>query len=147
MKKLEFDVEINAPKRKVWDTMLNEKTYREWVSESWPNSFYEGSWTKGENIRFIGNDGSGTLATVTELKDYETVAVAHIAALLPGGVEDRDSAEAKTWIGTKESYYFTERNGKTNLKVIMSVATPEWEEMLAKGWPAALDKLKVIAEH
>ncbi|MEX2593834.1 MAG: hypothetical protein WD426_13755 [Anditalea sp.] len=36
--KLHFSKRINAPKEKVWDTMLKDETYREWTS-----AFTEGS--------------------------------------------------------------------------------------------------------
>ena len=31
MEKLNFKIEINAPKEKVWDTMLNKDTYKAWT--------------------------------------------------------------------------------------------------------------------
>lgn len=31
MKKLHFSTTINAPKEKVWHTMLDDSTYREWI--------------------------------------------------------------------------------------------------------------------
>ncbi|MDQ5893468.1 MAG: hypothetical protein QG640_480, partial [Patescibacteria group bacterium] len=31
MQKIHFSIQINAPKEKVWDTMLGEATYREWT--------------------------------------------------------------------------------------------------------------------
>ena len=42
MKHLEFKTQIEADKKKVWDTMLRPETYKEWVNVSWPGSYYEG---------------------------------------------------------------------------------------------------------
>ena len=104
MKNLEYKIVISAPAKKVWETMLNEETYKQWVAKSWPNSFYEGKWAKGEKIKFIGPEGTGTLAEIVEFKPYERILARHIAVLGKGGVEDRTSEEAKGWIGTTEEY-------------------------------------------
>jgi uncharacterized protein YndB with AHSA1/START domain len=146
MENLEYKIVISAPAKKVWETMLQEKTYRQWVAKSWPGSFYEGKWAKGEKIRFIGSEGSGTLAEIVELKPYERVFARQIAVLLPGGVEDRSSDMAKNWIGTTEEYIFAENSGKTTVTVTIGTSA-EWRKMFDEGWPAALQELKTITER
>jgi uncharacterized protein YndB with AHSA1/START domain len=146
MKKLESSIEIAAPAKKVWDTMTSPETYKEWVNVAWPGSFYKGKWKKGENIKFLSSRNEGTLATLVECKPAEYVLAEHIAVLKSDGTEDRDSKEAKSWIGTTEAYTFREKNGKTELKTEMNVE-PEWESMLGDGWPKALAKLKEICER
>ena len=56
MKKLHCSIEINAPVKKVWDTMLEDATYRQWTGAFNPGSFYKGSWEKGSKILFLGPD-------------------------------------------------------------------------------------------
>lgn len=146
MENLEYQVVISAPAKKVWDTMLQEKTYRQWVAKSWPGSFYEGKWAKGEKIRFIGAEGGGTLAEIVEMKPYESVLARHIAVLGPGGVEDRTSEVAKGWIGTTEAYNLNEHLGKTTLRVSIKTS-PEWRGMFDEGWPGALEELKKLSER
>jgi len=146
MEKLEYKIVISASAKKVWETMLQEDTYRQWVEKSWPNSFYKGKWEKGEKIKFIGQDGSGTLAELVEVKPYERIFARHIAVLGPNGAEDRTSDAAKGWIGTTEEYKFTEHAGKTTLTVLMETK-PEWKAMFEEGWPAALQELKKITER
>lgn len=149
MKKLEFQTEIDAPREKVWKTMLDKPTYNEWVAVAWPNSTYKGNWKTGENIKFTGDDAQnqgGTLANLVEVRHPEYVLANHIAVLNADGSEDRTSEDAKNWIGTTEEYTFTEKNGKTHLKVVINC--PEnWASMFTDGWPAALDKLKEISER
>ena len=146
MERLEYKVVISAPAKKVWETMLQQETYRQWVAKAWPNSHYEGKWEKGEKIKFIGPDGAGTLAEIVECKPYETVLARHIAVLLKGGVEDRTGEEARGWIGSTEQYKFTERAGKTTVTVTIET-TPEWKQMFDDGWPTALMELKQISER
>ena len=126
--------------------MLDEKTYKEWVSAAWPGSDYTGKWGKSEKIRFTGADGSGTLALITDFHPYDTIKAEHIAILLNGGIEDYDSEFAKGWIGTKESYFFNDRDGKTDLIVKLEIQ-PEWADMFNEGWPKALNRLKEITEN
>lgn len=146
MERLEYEIEIAAPVKKVWETMLQKETYEQWVSRSWPDSSYKGKWEKGTKISFVGPDGSGTLAEIAELIPNKRVLAVHVAALGPGGVEDRQSDMAKGWIGTKEEYQFTEQDGKTKVKVTIET-TPEWTSMFDEGWPAALAELKALSER
>ncbi|MES2649830.1 MAG: SRPBCC domain-containing protein [Bacteroidota bacterium] len=145
MKKLTYRSLINAPKEKVWDLMLSHGSYETWSGAGWEGSTYDGQWKEGENIRFISPSGEGTLVHITELKPADFLKAEHIAILQKGGAEDRTSDLAKTWIGSKENYFFTGINGTTEL-VVEIEADPAWEKMFADGWPAALNKLKEICE-
>lgn len=146
MEHLEYEVVISAPAKLVWETMLNEETYKQWVAKSWPNSYYEGRWQEGEKIKFIGPDGSGTLAELVHVKPYKNVLARHIAVLGPGGVEDRTSEMAKGWIGISEEYQFQESLGVTTLKVFIETSSA-WKPMFEEGWPPALEELKRISER
>jgi uncharacterized protein YndB with AHSA1/START domain len=146
MKKLEFKIDINANAKRVWDTMLNPQTFKEWISASYPGSYYKGQWKKGENIKFLSGNNDGTLATITELRPYEFILAKHIAVINQDGTEDKNSETAKGWIGTTEAYSFTELNGKTELKIEVNTY-PEWEQMFSDGWPKGLKKLKEISER
>ena len=146
MKKLEFKIDIDASPKKVWETMFNPESYREWISASFPGSYYKGQWKEGENIKFLSPNQGGTLATIVELRPQEYILAKHIAVISPDGTEDRDSEVAKGWIGTTEAYNFTERNRKTEVKVEINTY-PNWEKMFSDGWPKALKKLKEISER
>jgi uncharacterized protein YndB with AHSA1/START domain len=146
MENLEYKIVISAPAKTVWETMLQEETYKQWIAKSWPNSFYKGKWEKGEKISFIGPDGSGTLAELVEVKQYERILMRHIAVLIPGGIEDRTSEVAKGWIGISEGYKFAEHNGKTTLTISIETNS-EWRTMFDEGWPTALEELKTISER
>ena len=54
MQKLHFSIVINAPKKKVWHAMLDDKQYREWTEAFNPGSYYKGDWSKGSKILFLG---------------------------------------------------------------------------------------------
>jgi uncharacterized protein YndB with AHSA1/START domain len=145
MKTLEYKIDINASKEKVWNTMLQLETYKQWVGVSWPGSSYEGEWKQGQALRFGSPGQGGTYAEVREETPYEHIHLEHTAAINPDGSLDRDSEMAKGWVGTTESYTFTEKNGKTQVSVQMKTS-PDWEEMFHEGWPPALEKLKELCE-
>jgi uncharacterized protein YndB with AHSA1/START domain len=146
MEKLNFSISIACDKQKVWDTMLQPDTYKQWVAASWPDSFYEGQWAENADIRFIGEDGSGTLAHIESLTPYTFIAAKHIAVLNAGGVEDRDSAFAKNWMGITETYTYNTTPEGTEL-VVEIQTQPEWKAMFIEGWPNALAKLKTMCEQ
>lgn len=146
MKTLEYKIDINAGKQKVWNTMLQPETYKQWVGVSWPGSTYEGKWEQGEALRFgSAEQQGGTYAELREVTPYDHIHAVHTAIISSDGSLDRDSDMAKGWVGTTESYTFTEKNGKTELKVQIET-NPDWEKMFDDGWPAALEKLKELCE-
>lgn len=146
MERLEYKTVIAAPAKIIWETMLQKETYDQWTAKSWPGSTYEGEWKKGEKIRFVGPDGSGTLAELVEMKPYQEILMRHIAILTSGGGEDRTSETAKSWIGITEGYKFEEQSGKTALTVTLEISA-QWREMFDEGWPVALEELKKLSEQ
>jgi uncharacterized protein YndB with AHSA1/START domain len=145
MKNLTFSAKISAPVKKVWDTMLSQDTYQKWTAAAWPGSMYVGTWQQGENVRFVGANGGGTLANLIAVEPYKHIKAIHNAILLEGGIEDRDSEWAKKWVGSIEEYTFSEKNGVTELLVSMTIY-PEWEKMFNNDWPKALAALKDLCE-
>jgi uncharacterized protein YndB with AHSA1/START domain len=146
MKTLEFKIDIQASRKKVWETMLDKDTYKEWVGVSWPDSYYVGEWKEGNDLKFITPDESGTLVNLIKHKPYEVSYAKHIAVLNPGGEEDRESEVAKGWIGTTERYTFTEIKNGTELKIEITT-NPDWAKMFNDGWVNALAKLKEMCEN
>lgn len=145
MKKLEFKTKIAASAEEVWKIMLDPVTYKKWTNVSWPGSTYKGKWKLGEEIRFEGEGGGGTMAKINEFRPYEYLLAEHVAVINADGSLDRESEIAKGWIGTTESYTFTEKNGQTELKVEMQTS-PGWEKMFNDGWSDALKELKRLCE-
>ncbi len=38
MKNIQYRIHINAQRQKVWETMIDPDTYKEWANASWPDS-------------------------------------------------------------------------------------------------------------
>jgi uncharacterized protein YndB with AHSA1/START domain len=149
MQKIHFSITINAPKKKVWDTMLQDATYRVWTSAFNPKgSWYEGDWSQGSKIRFLGpgEDGKlgGMVSQIAENRPYEYISIKHVG-LIQDGKEDRTSEAVKKWAPAFENYTFKEKNGATEVLVDMDV-NEEHRKMFEDMWPKALEKLKELTE-
>lgn len=148
MEKLHFSIVINAPKEKVWHTMLDDEPYREWTAAFNEGSYYEGSWEKGSKILFLGPDPTtgklgGMVSRIADNRPYEFISIEHLG-LVHDGIEDTDSAEAKKWAPAFENYTFKEVDGGTEILVDLETDESMAEEF-SKMRPAALEKLKEIA--
>ncbi len=144
MKILHFSIIIIAPKEKVWGMMLDHESYKSWTAEFAAGSYYEGSWEKGEKIKFLAPDGGGMTSVIAENKPFEFLSIKHLG-YIKDGIEDTESPEIKAWAPSFENYTLSENNGVTEVKVDMDV-TPEFEEYMAQTWPKALAKLKMVCE-
>ncbi len=149
MHKIHFSIHINAPREKVWNTMLGDATYREWTMPFNPGSYYVGSWDAGSEIRFLGPDPvtgeeGGMFSQIAENRLHEFVSIEH-KGIITKGVVDTTSEEVKKWTPAFEKYTFTEKDGGTEVSVDIDVAE-EYKDMFNDMWPKALQLLKEIAE-
>lgn len=145
MIKQHWSVTIQAPKEKVWKTMLEQDTYRIWTAEFMPGCYYEGSWETGSKIKFLGPDGSGGMTSeIAANIPNEFVSIRHLG-YIKDGVEDTESDEIKAWAPAYENYTFTEQDGFTRVDVDLDTED-EMAEMMDTMWIKALAKLKEICE-
>ncbi len=151
MQKIHITAVINAPREKVWKTMLEDKTYREWTSAFNPGSCYVGSWETGSKMKFLGPnpDGSGSeggmSSIIEESRPYEFISIKHVG-IINNGVEETESELAKAWTPAHENYTFKDVDGGTEFTLDMDTVESEKENM-EKMWKDALVKLKEIVER
>jgi uncharacterized protein YndB with AHSA1/START domain len=148
MKRLVFSIDINAPKEKVWHTMLDDSTYRIWTAEFAAGSHYVGDWTEGSRILFLGPGDKSETGMVSRIKvsrPYEYVSIEHLG-VVEDGKEDTSSEAVKDWAGAHENYTFRSRDGATELQVEMDTSDA-YKEMFETTWPRALQRLKELAER
>ena len=152
MEKLNFSIVIDAPKEKVWKTVINKDTYEQWAAVFMPGSSYVGDWAEGSKILFLAPDEegklSGMLDRIKENRQYHYISIESVG-VVSNGEEDTTSQEAKNWAGSLENYTFKDLDGKTELRVDLTLEgeiNPKMLEMFEKTWPKALNKLKELAE-
>ena len=145
MKKANFSVKINAPKEKVWETLWNDKTYREWTSVFSEGSHAVSDWKEGSKILFLGPEGGGMFSKIAKLVPNEYMSFEHLGELKEGKEQPADE-KTQAWSGSQENYRLTETDGTTELNVEMDT-TDEFLKYFNGVFPKALEKVKEIAER
>ena len=145
---MHFEININANAEKVYQVMLDEKSYSEWTGIFNPSSHFLGSWEKGSKILFLGTDDDGsTGGMVSRIKENipnKFVSIEHIG-IVQNGKEILCGPKVDQWAGALENYMFSANDGNTLLKIDMDV-DKDYKSYFAETWPKALDKLKEICE-
>jgi len=149
MQTLTFNITINAPTEKVWKTMLEDQTYREWTKAFHDGSFYEGSWDEGSEIHFLMVDESGKkqgmYSRIKSNVKYQFISIEHLGGIKDGEI-DTTSEEVKQWSPAFENYTFTSRGNQTEVKVEMQTSE-KYADTFNDMWPRALQSLKELSER
>jgi uncharacterized protein YndB with AHSA1/START domain len=141
MQELQFSIEINASKEKVWATLWQDRTFRDWAGIIDPGTYLVGELIAGNQVQFISGNGYGVTSLVEKLIPGEFLLLRHQADTQENGTQERD----KQWTGGAESYSLVEKDGVTTLTVTFGVP-PELEEYFKTTYPKALQRVKVLAE-
>ncbi len=146
MQDLKFSIFINAPREKVWETMLGDKTYREWTKPFNEGSYFEGDWSEGSKILFLGADKDGKVLGGMYSRIAKNIPFEYVSIEQLGEIHD---GVEKPWLGTEkgfENYKFEEKDGGIELKIEMINTPDEYVEMMSEMWPKALEVLKALSE-
>jgi uncharacterized protein YndB with AHSA1/START domain len=144
MEKINFSININAPRERVWDVLLGKETYPEWTSVFAPGSEAETDWKEGSRALFTDGKGNGMISRIAKNIPNEFISIEHLG-MIENGVEDLTSDKVKAWAGAHENYTLKESGGGSELVVDMDT-DKEYKDYFTKTWPMALDKVKTIAE-
>lgn len=143
MNEMQFTVGIDASKEKVWDTLWQDETFRQWAGIIDPGTYMAGELQEGNEVQFISaENGYGVTSLVEKLTPGEFLLLRHSADTQESGERERK----KEWTGGAESYKLTEKDGATTLTVAFHVP-PELEEYFKANYPKALSKIKELAER
>lgn len=124
--------------------MTAPESYQQWTAAFADGSYFDGSWERGERIRFLGPTGDGMLAEIAENRPNEFISIKHLG-VIANGIEDTESDAARAWASAHENYTFAEADGGTRLVVDLDV-TEAFEVYMQDTWPKALRRLKAICE-
>jgi uncharacterized protein YndB with AHSA1/START domain len=142
MKEMQFTIEISATKEKVWDTLWQDETFREWAGIIDPGTHMVGDLKEGNELQFISENGYGVTSLVEKLTANEFLLLRHSADTQDEGKRERE----KEWTGGAESYSLSEKDSTTTLTTTFDVP-PEMEEYFKVNYPKALERVKVLAER
>ncbi len=142
MQELQFSIEIHACKERVWATLWNDETFRDWANRIDEGLYMKGVMKEGNELEFISSvNGYGVTSLIEKLNLNEFVLFRHRADTIESGQLERENE----WTGGVESYSLSEINGITTLIVKMEVPA-EQEETFQIRFPEALKRLKELTE-
>ena len=143
MKDMQFSIEIKAPKERVWDTLWQDETFRDWANIIDPETYMVGELKEGHEIQFIsGDSGYGVTSLVEKLVPGEYLLLKHHADTQEEGKRERE----KEWTGGGERYSLVNQDGTTTLTTVFDVPS-ELEDYFQVAYPKALERIKVLAER
>jgi hypothetical protein len=143
MKELQFSIEIKAAKERVWATLWEDASFRDWASIIDEGTYMKGAMEEGQEIQFLSSvNGYGVTSLIEKLDPNAFVLFRHSADTQASGQQERE----KEWTGGTESYSLVENDGVTTLLVKTEVP-PELEELFIVRLPRALERIKTLAEE
>lgn len=138
---MQFQVEIRATKEKVWDTLWQDETFRQWAGIIDPGTYMVGELREGNEVQFISANGYGVTSLVEKIMPNEFLLLRHQADTQDSGKRERE----KEWTGGEESYRLMEEESITTLTATFGVPL-ELEEYFKVNYPKALECVKELAE-
>ncbi len=142
MQEMKFQTAINATKERVWDTLWQDATFRQWAGLIDPETYMVGELIEGQEVQFISAaNGYGVTSLVEEVTPGEYLLLQHEADTQDSGNDTRE----KQWTGGKEVYELLENDGVTTLTITFDVPG-ELEEIFNVSYPKALARIKELAE-
>ncbi len=143
-KTLTFAVSIRAPRRLVWETMLDAEGYKVWTAAFSEGCYFSGSWEIGQRIQFLAPGGDGMTAVIEENRPYEHISIRHLGEV-SAGVEDTTSPKVLAWAPAYEKYWFADVGADTEVTVSLDTV-PEYEKDMLEMYPKALGLLRSLCE-
>lgn len=144
MNKLNFPIQINASRSRVWQILWSETGYRTWTSVFSESSHAETDWQEGSRVLFLNGKGSGMVSRIDRKVEDEFMSFQHLGEM-KNGVADYSMAEANGWADGRENYLLTE-NGEGTLLVAELDVPAEFEAYFFETFPKALQLVKKLAE-
>lgn len=143
MQKQQFSIKIKAPRERVWNTLWDDETFRDWANIIDEGTYMVGELKEGNEVQFISSaSGYGVTSLVEKLAQNEFISFRQMADTKDSGERERE----KEWTGGEESYSLAENNDFTTLTVNIDVP-PGQEETFKIRFPKALERVKILAEE
>lgn len=143
MNEMQFTIEIHTAKEKVWDTLWQDETFRQWAGLIDPGTYMRGELKEGSEVEFISaENGYGVTSLVEKLVPNEYLLLRHRADTQASGEQERKDE----WTGGAESYALSEKDGTITVTAKFDVP-PELEKYFAENDPKALNRVKDLAEQ
>jgi hypothetical protein len=145
MQTLDFKIEINAPKEKVWRVLWDDDTYKKWTAVFCEGTYAVSDWKEGSKIHFLSPGGEGMNSVIDKKVDNEYMAFKHLSEIKNFQEMPIDAA-TQEWSGAMETYRLTESNGMTVLDVKMDTVE-KYVDYFITTFPNGLEMVKKLSEE
>ncbi len=139
---MEFFIDIQASREKIWSILWEDKTFRDWANIIDEGTYLVGEMVEGSKVQFLSaSSGYGVTSLIEKLIPNEVVTFRHLADTKDLGEQEREPE----WTGGKETYRLTEKDGLTTLTVHSDIPA-EQVTGFKSAVPKALARIKELAE-
>ena len=140
-----YEIDIDVPAEKVWQVLLDDKSFRIWRSTITDGAYYAGELKQGRRIHLLTPDGSGKYGYVVLLDEGRNILIQLIGEIREFKEQAVD-LNTERWSGIFENYVLNESNGKTKLVAEIDVIAGQAVIMDAI-FPEAMKRIKLMAEQ
>jgi uncharacterized protein YndB with AHSA1/START domain len=144
IKKLTFEVSINASASTIWNIMWDKKTYTDWTTPFCAGTYFTGEIELGSRIHFIAPSFEGMYSDVFYLVPNKLIVFKHIGNLKELKELPLDT-ETEKWTGSFETYRLNEFEGITTVTTEVD-CMDDYINYMNEKFPLALQELKNISE-
>lgn len=129
METVEYVVEINATKEKIWEKLWDKDCYANWTQYFVPKFYIKSDWKVNGKTYFLEDEKNGMVSTISSLDEPNELIFQHLGTL-KDGIEDTQSAAVFEWSGNEEKYFLRSLDtGYTELKVIVHIYKSQRDSM------------------
>lgn len=136
MKPLEFKTEINANPEKVWKTLWEAESYKEWNS----GNTFEGSWNEGEEMKFLDPKSNGMYSLVEKNIPQKELTMKHLGWIMNGELSPQG------WEDSRISYLVSPTENGSELQIKIN-SLDEFADFYNGFIPKVSEKIKEISER
>ena len=140
METLEYKIQINATPEKVWTTLWDDMSYRQWTSAFTEGSFYVGTWEEESIVKFFDPNNNGMYSRVLKNEANKEMTFLHLGEIYDGVETPQD------WGDATESYLLEETENGTNL-IARIKTSEEFKSFFEEKFPNALQNVKNLSEN
>ena len=144
MEKMSFTIKIEAPRERIWETLWNDETYREWTKFFEQGSHAVSDWEEGSEVKFLTSTGEGMYSVIDKKIENEYIRFKHLGSVIKGERVPFQGEHA-SWAGALETYELKDSERAVELTAEVDTVA-EYVDFTNDTFPKALSKLKELSE-
>lgn len=143
MRKLHYEIEINASPELVWNAMWEESNYLKWTQVFSPGSYAVSDWQEGSSVHFLNGEGKGMYSKISKLIPNQSMHFHHIGEI--DNFKEIPNDGSSPWAGANETYDLLSKEGKTYVICTVDMVE-EYVDFFNGVFPKGLEIIKEISE-